>query len=167
MQFRDLVCAVVSILMVSAPAIADPALDDLLKRPQYESLSLSPRGDYLAARVPLDDRTVLAIVRRADMKITAQIDPGQDGFVDSSFWVSDTRLFASTSMRFGSATQPYSLGYLYSVDVDGKNRRSFGGNVIDPLLDDASHLLVSQCYKRVGLNCLTRAASVSANVSGG
>lgn len=114
-------------------AAGPPSLDDLLRKPQYESMNLSPTGEYVATRVPLDDRTVLAVVRRSDMKVTASVDPGKDGFVDSSFWASNTLLLAAWSMRFGAVTQPYSTGALYSIDVNGKNRRSLYGAVIDPL----------------------------------
>ena len=103
----------------SCAAVAGPpGMDDLLRKPQYESMSLSPTGEYVATRVPLDDRTVLAIVRRSDMKVTASVDPGKDGFVESSFWASNTLLLAEWSMRFGAVTQPYSMNRLYSVDVE-------------------------------------------------
>src|SRR4249919_534631 len=135
---------------------APPTLDDLLRRPQYESMSLSPSGEYVATRVPLDDRTVLAIVRRADMKVTASVDPGHEGFVDSSFWVSDTRLYAEWSMRLGNRAQPYSMGELYSIDVDGRNRRSLYGSVIDPLRNDQEHVLIVSCVKVLKDECITR-----------
>lgn len=135
---------------------ATPTMDDLLRRPQYESMTLSPTGEYVATRVPLDDRTVLAIVRRSDMKVTASVDPGDDGFVDSSFWVSDTRLYAEWSMRIGALAQPYSSGSLYSIDVDGTNRRSLYGAVIDTLRHDQEHVLIVSCVKVLKHECHTR-----------
>lgn len=148
---------IAALAMCCATALAaPPSLDDLLRRPQYESMSLSPSGEYVATRVPLEDRTVLAIVRRADMKVTASVDPGEDGFVDSSFWVSDTRLFAEWSMRFGAVTQPYSMGSLYSIDVDGRNRRSLYGSVLDPLTSDPEHVLIVSCVKVLKNECVTR-----------
>ena len=86
----------------SAALATPPTLDELLRRPQYEWMNLSPTGEYVAASLPMEDRTALAIVRRADMKVTASVDPGKDGFVDPSFWVGDSRLFAEWSMRFGA-----------------------------------------------------------------
>lgn len=145
---------------------ADDSLDLLLRRPAYESLTISPKGDYFAAQVPLDDRTVLAIVRRADMQITARLDPGQDGFVDSSYWVNDRTVFASTSMRFGATSQPYLLGFFYSLDVDGKNRRRISGGVIDTLVDDPDHVLVADCRRIVGKDCWTRVRRMRADGRG-
>lgn len=138
-------------------AVAGPhSLDDLLRKPQYESMSLSPTGEYVATRVPLDDRTVLAVVRRSDMKVTASVDPGKDGFVDSSFWASNTLLLAAWSMRFGAVTQPYSMGALYSIDVNGKNRRSLYGAVIDTLRNDENNVLIVSCVKVLKNECITR-----------
>lgn len=149
-------CTATLVGVCFAAMAAPPSMDDLLRRPQYESMSLSPSGEYVATRVPLEDRTVLAIVRRTDMKVTASVDPGKDGFVDSSFWVSDTRLFAEWSMRFGAVTQPYSMGELYSIDVDGKNRRSLYGSVIDSLRTDQEHVLIVSCVKVRNNECITR-----------
>ena len=133
-----------------------PSLDDVLRKPQYESMNLSPTGEYVATRVPLDDRTVLAVVRRSDMKVTASVDPGKDGFVDSSFWASNTLLLAAWSMRFGAVTQPYSMGTLYSIDVNGKNRRSLYGAVIDTLRNDENNVLIVSCAKVLKNECITR-----------
>ncbi|WP_082611057.1 S9 family peptidase [Lysobacter sp. Root916] len=148
------------------PASTTDRLGEFLRRPQYESLTLSPRGDYLAARVPLDDRTVLVVVRRSDMQIAAQLDPGKDGFVDSETWVSDTRLFASTSVRWGTRDQPYSLGVLRSLDVDNSKGRAFAGNVIDALVDDPERMLISDCRKVTIKECWTRVVRVSKDGAG-
>lgn len=143
------------------PGVQSPGLEEFLRPPKYESLTISPRGDYFAARVPMDERTVLVAVRRDGMEVTATLDPGDEGFVESEFWVSDERLFASVSKRFGTLAQPYSLGLLYSMKVDGSGRRRFYGNVIDTLERDPRHVLVSDCRKVVGDDCLTRVRKVS------
>ena len=140
----------------SAARATPPTLDELLRRPQYEWMNLSPTGEYVAANLPMEDRTALAIVRRTDMKVTASVDPGKGGFVDSSFWVGDSRLFAEWSMRFGAIAQPYSMGQVYSIDVDGKNRRSLYGAIIDPLRHDQEHVLIVTCVKIQKRECMTR-----------
>lgn len=139
---------------------AGPELADFLRKPQYESMVLSPGGDFVAARVPFEDRTLLAILRLGDMTVTAKLDPGRDGFVESGTWVSDTRLFASVSMKLGTLEQPYQLPNLHSVDVDGRNGRAFPGYVIDPLIDDPDHVLTSYCRKVTINDCWTRVRRV-------
>lgn len=157
---RQVIFLAALLAVVGAGRAGVPTVGDFLKRAQYESMSLSPGGDYLAARVPFDDRTLLVIVRRSDMQITAKLDPGENGFVESEFWVSDTRLFASISMKFGTLEQPYQLRNLQSVDVDGRHGRAFGGNVIDPLIDDPEHVLTSDCRKVTSQDCWTRVRKV-------
>lgn len=161
MERRRLVALPLLALMSVSALAAVPDRETLLRRPQYESISISPTGDYLAARMPLKDRTVLAILRASDLKVTATVDPGQEGFIDSSLWVGPTRLFASSSKRFGGVAQPYDLGYLYSIDADGRNRRGFAGAVVDPLASDQDRVLVSECVRVVKLQCLTRLREVA------
>jgi dipeptidyl aminopeptidase/acylaminoacyl peptidase len=153
---KKIILLAASLAIAGAVRAEGPTLDDFLKHPQYESMSLSPGGDYLAARVPIEDRTLLVIVRRSDMQVTARLDPGKDGFVESEFWVSNTRLFASISMKFGTLAQPYELNNLQSVDVDGRHGRAFWGNVIDPLIDDPEHVLTSDCRKVTANDCWSR-----------
>lgn len=139
----------------AAPA-KEVALEDLLRPAQYESLSISPDGKHFAATVPLADRTVLSIVRRSDMQISAQIDPGREGYVDNAFWVGDRRLFAEWSKRFGVIAQPYGMGYMLAIDVDGSNRRGQVGAVVDPLVHDEDRMLVAVCVRQVANGCTTR-----------
>jgi dipeptidyl aminopeptidase/acylaminoacyl peptidase len=149
-----------------AHAAPPPTLEDLLRRPQYEAMNLSPTGEYIATRVPLDDRTVLALVRRADMKVTASVDPDQNGFVDSSYWVSDTQVFVDWSKRFSGRAEPYDMGSLYSIDVEGKNRRALLGRVIDPLVNDPEHVLIVTCVKVMRDQCITRLNKVRIDTRG-
>lgn len=135
---------------------APPLLADLLKQPRYGMMVLSPSGEHVAATVPLDDRTVLAIVRLADMQVTAQVNPGDDGYVDDAIWVGDERLLAQWSMKHGGAAQPYTSRSLYAVDTDGGNRRHFHGSIVSPLLSDPDHVLIGVCVKRKIEGCETR-----------
>lgn len=150
------------VALMSASVLASPPdREALLRRPQYESISISPDGEYFAARMPLEDRTVLAILRASDMAVTATVDPGSEGFIDDSLWVGPSRLFASSSKRFGGVAQPYDLGYLYSIDADGRHRRGFEGTVVDPLAADQDRVLVSECVRVVKQQCLTRLREVA------
>lgn len=143
------------------------SLEDLLRPAQYQTLTISPDGEHFAATVPLDDRTVLSVVRRADMKISAQIDPGREGYVDGAFWVGDRRLFAEWSKRFGVVAQPYGMGYMLAIDVDGSNRRGQVGAVVDPMVHDGDRMLVAVCVKEVASGCTTRLIRRRTDAKGG
>lgn len=53
-------------------AVAQVELDAYLERDMYERIKISPTGEYLAVTVPLEDRTVLTIMRRSDKRLTAR-----------------------------------------------------------------------------------------------
>jgi len=154
---RIVTTMVLALAASTAAAQTAPALEDFLRKPQFESMTISPGGDYIAARVPFDDRTLLAILRISDLQITAKLDPGREAFIESERWVSDKRVFATASKKFGTLAQPYELPYLYPLDVDGRAGTAFGGYLIDPLADDPEFLLTAYCYKVLNNECLTRA----------
>ncbi|BDU17399.1 alpha/beta hydrolase family protein [Lysobacter auxotrophicus] len=151
------VAATLALAAWSASAQQAPTLEEFLRKPEFESMTLSPGGDYLAARIPFEDRTLLTILRVSDMKVTAKLDPGRDGFIDSEQWISSTRVLASASMKFGTMAQPYQLPNLHPLDVDGTSGAAFGAYLIDPLPDDPDFVLTAYCYKVLKNECWIRA----------
>lgn len=145
---------------------ASPELEPFLRKPVFESVTISPSGEYLAVRIALDDRTILGTMRRSDGAWLARLDPGERGFIDGAFWVSDDRLFASWSVRARSIAEPVSVGMLYGMDVDGKNRKEFYGRVIDPLVRVPDRVLVLECARVVQRRCLTKLRETSATGRG-
>ena len=141
-------------------------LDDLLRRPQYDDMSISPGGDYLAATVMLDDRSVLAIVRRSDMQITGRIDPGKDGYVTGAYWVSNDRVFASTAKRFGLNADASMLPMLFGMDADGRHGDQIWADVVDALPRDDDRMIVRVCHKQHKIGCWTRAKRVRTDLKG-
>ncbi|MCR6625981.1 MAG: hypothetical protein NVV67_06865 [Pseudoxanthomonas sp.] len=51
-------------------AHAQVDLEPFLKRDVLQTLRISPTGAYYAMTVPMEDQTVLAVVRRADRQVT-------------------------------------------------------------------------------------------------
>ncbi|MDR7069224.1 dipeptidyl aminopeptidase/acylaminoacyl peptidase [Pseudoxanthomonas japonensis] len=138
----------------TGPAV--PSLDDLLRLPAYASMQLSPNGKYIAALVPFDDRTVIALLRTADLSVERMIDPGHEAYMESIIWASDRRIYSHASFRWGERSQPYALGSLIAVDVDGRNKKLFYGDVIDPLVDDPDYVLIRTCKKELIRGCMTQ-----------
>ena len=102
------------------PAAAQVDLDAYLKRDSYERIKISPTGEYMAVTVPLEDRTVLAIMRRADKVITAKAMGGEHSLVDDFWWANDERVVVAMARRLGTQDAPYATGELHAVNVDGK-----------------------------------------------
>lgn len=150
-----------------APALAQVDLDAYLKRDAYERIKISPTGQYLAVTIPIEDRTVLAIMRRADKTITAKAMGGEHSLVDDFWWANDERVVVSIAQRLGTQDAPHATGELHAVNADGskgillaspngvddKADVGIGGSIrlvtdpavfmIDPLAGDERNILVS------------------------
>lgn len=152
-------------LLLAGPAFAQVDVDAFLKRDTYEDIKISPSGEYLAATVPLEDRTVLAILRRKDGVVTSKAMGGPKSEIDDFWWASDERIVVSIAERQGSRDQPYATGELHAVSADGSRPMTlaspYGINddrgltatfkadfesavyMADPLREDPDNILVS------------------------
>lgn len=153
-------------LVAAMPAQAQEVLDltPYLKSDQIERIKISPTGDYFALTMPMEDRTVLGIVRRKDKVATAKVTGGANSVVDDFWWASDERMVVSMAQRLGSRDEPMAIGQLHAIDADGKNSRllasPYGTNpdingtqlkmdldpgtyMLDTLPGDARNILVS------------------------
>ncbi len=105
---------------------AGPGKVDLtpyLKSDQFERVKISPSGAYYAVTTPLEDRTALVVVRRADKQVTAKIMGREDSVVDDFWWANDDRIVVSMAERLGARDEPVAIGQLHAIDADGKNGR--------------------------------------------
>lgn len=107
------------------PGQAQEALDlsPYLKRDQIERIKISPDGDYFALTMPMEDRTVLGIVRRKDKAATARVTSGVNSVVDDFWRAGNERVVISMAQRFGSRDETAAIGELHAIDADGKNGR--------------------------------------------
>lgn len=71
-SMKQLTLAALMALSFSAQA-ADVDVATYTKRDQFTDLKISPGGDYYAATVPLEDRTVLVVLDRATNKISGSL----------------------------------------------------------------------------------------------
>lgn len=94
-----------------------------LRPDQFERIKISPTGEYYAVTVPLEDRTVLAIIRRSDRAVTARIGGDRDSVVDDFWWANNERVVVSMAERVGSRDEPSVLGQLHAVNADGSQAR--------------------------------------------
>lgn len=146
---------------LSQPVPAPPGIDDLLRRPEFSDVRLSPRGDYLALTAPMEDRSVLVIMRRADRTITTSVNPGADAFIDGVSWIGDERVVVAWSRRFGRLDEPWAMPGLHTVDVHGRGRDQLWGDIVDPMLGTPGRVLMGQCARDTSKGCMTRLSEVS------
>ncbi|WP_026815686.1 alpha/beta hydrolase family protein [Arenimonas composti] len=121
--------AALLLIPVTVAAQAPPAVDvgPYIRRHSFEDMVVSPTGQYLAATVPLEDRTGLVVLRRDTLEVTARFTLGKDTHFLDLTWVSPERLLASIAEAHGSRDQPSLTGELFGVDADGRNQRMLVG----------------------------------------
>lgn len=150
--------------MLVAQTAPQIPVEDFLKRDVFGTLRLSPNGEYIAATVPLEDRTSLVILRRSDMKQSGYVTLPSKTHVSDFYWVNATRILFSIGEKQGQLNQPSGTGEIFGVNVDGTGQgvlvgyrarnKSVGSNistksnyvgatVIDTLRDDDKNVLAA------------------------
>lgn len=106
-------------LGVPALACAEVPLKEFAKLDSFEQVTISPKGEYLAAVIPSDDQTVLAVLRLSDGKPIGKFAPASGKSVYSYSWAGPNRLVLETAIQDGTLGQPQLTGELIGVDADG------------------------------------------------
>ncbi len=138
-------------------------VDRFLKRDTLETIKISPDGRHFAATIPMEDRTGLAIIRRADKAVVSRAVGVAKSAVADFWWVGDDRIVIAMAQSLGSKDPLYLTGELHGLGIDGGRVRTLfgrpteGANVvrmgvtepdeyatlIDPLPEDPDNALVA------------------------
>ena len=119
-----LVAAALCSAQTPAPAGQAPVpLDAFVSQDSFNEIKLSPTGEYYAVSVPLEDRTVLAILRRSDLKQTGLFAMRGKTHAADFWWVSDDTVLIALGEKQGGLDQPVQTGELATVRADGKEQR--------------------------------------------
>ena len=103
------------------------------KRDGFEGIKLSPNGDYYAATVPMEGKSVLLIVHRGDNKPTGGFGLGKNNYVADFWWVSPKRLLISMSRKMGALDTPQLTGNLYAINADGSGSANLVGQDVEEM----------------------------------
>jgi len=120
MNYRHLLAGLFALACACTARAADVALDDYLRRAEFNDLQLSPTGEYLAMTLPLEDATAVAILRTDSMALVGSFRPPRNNHADTVDWVSDTRLLIGLAEKWGALDEPRPTGELYAIDANGK-----------------------------------------------
>lgn len=150
-----LLCFLVSITTVSADTIP---LESFAKHPQYESVRISPTGEYLAFAALEEGKRVIAVVQRSPAKLLNVIRFRGNEQAGAYFWANDERLVIGLQITVGYYARPMSTGEYYAVNYDGSKGRNIFGyrseegvafnpvfespSVLDMMWDDDKHILI-------------------------
>ena len=119
--------ALPALILVVGTAHAQVDLGRYLKRDPFGTIKISPTGEYYAATVPLEDRTILVVMSRSDKQVTAKVGGERHSVVSDFEWANPERVVVSMAERYGSEDQPHPTGELYAVNADGSKRQMIFG----------------------------------------
>ncbi|GAA5083030.1 alpha/beta hydrolase family protein [Lysobacter panacisoli] len=121
-------CLAALAMAATFPSAAQVDLTPFLKKDVYGDIKISPRGDYYAVTVPLSDRTVMGVIRRADKAFTARVSGPKDSAIADFHWVNDQRVVVSMAQRLSMLEAPTPTGELHAINADGTGGRTLMGH---------------------------------------
>ncbi len=108
--------------IATAASHGAPSMADFLKRDAFGTMKISPTGEYIAATVPLSDRTSLIIFDRSDMKQTGHVTLPAKSHIADFNWVNDHRILFSIAEKEGDLVTPRATGEIFGVNADGSGQ---------------------------------------------
>lgn len=108
------------VLCLSKSAYAQVDLEAHLKNNDFNDIKISPDGQYFATTIPMDDKTGIAILRRADSKVVSSFSLGKNNHVYDFTWANSDRLLIRVAEKFGMLEQPQATGEVIGMTVGDK-----------------------------------------------
>lgn len=118
--------ALPTVSMAQAPKPHD--IEDFIREDKFKEIAVSPKGTYIAATVPVDDKTVLVVLKPGVTTPVTRINvEGKKSHVVGVFWVSDTRLVYSVALKDQLIENPAPTGEVWAINADGSKPVQLGG----------------------------------------
>ncbi|MBT5205129.1 MAG: S9 family peptidase [Gammaproteobacteria bacterium] len=96
-------------------------IEKLIKKPQYQSVKISPEGDYFAAMIIHEEKQAVVVLDRKKGNIAINfIHFSGDTMVANFHWVSPKRLLIAKARFVPGFEAPRSTGQLWAVNANGK-----------------------------------------------
>lgn len=108
--------------MAGQAAAREVPIGDFFKEPEFRSVRLSPDGKHIAVTVPEKDRTVLAVLRVADMGVVGRWDYGPNKHFERVEWANPGRLLMWVSVKEDGKDFRVAVSDLYASNIDGTGR---------------------------------------------
>lgn len=123
---------------------------EFFKKPEFVSMRISPTGEYIAAIVPLADRSAMVVIRLSDMKQTGGFKPDKNEYFDDYIWASDKRIIFNTAKKMGNLETPFGLYGLGAMDFNGENKSIISDArwPISALPGDEDNILIHEYWQR-------------------
>ena len=128
---------------------ADALTRELLKRAEFQGVSISPDGKKLAISRVIDDRdthkTIVTIHDRDTLAVIVSFDPGYAGEITTLRWFDDQRLIIGATRRDVSFNLALFSPILTIANLDGSKPKELPGHFYSMLEGDPEHFLVYNC----------------------
>ena len=109
------------------PSHAQVDLGPFIQDEGILDLKISPDGRFLAATLPAEDRSVIAILNRLDRSVVGSFQLPANTHIADFWWAKDDRLLFGLAERFGMRDYPASTGELYGMNADGSRAQMLVG----------------------------------------
>lgn len=118
-------------LVLAGAANAGVDVDAFARNDRFESIKISPNGEYFAATVPFEDRTALVIMSREDSRLLGTFQLGRDSAIYGYDWVGPHRVVIGAAEKFGELDRPQPTGELFAMDADGGKTEMLVGQRVE------------------------------------
>jgi len=149
-RFYLIILLVVSTVSLSAKSAKDLTATDFFKNADYSSLQLSPNGEYLAALIPVKDRSNIIVMKSDNLGDYQFLTGFTDTQVQSFFWKGNDRIvFTMDNSDGGEAFGLYTVKreknaeIVTLLDSYRKGKSIISANVVHHLPDDNNHIIVA------------------------
>jgi dienelactone hydrolase len=108
---------------------AEVSVKDFFKDNEFNSVKISPNGDYFATYMENKTTSRIVIIERSTNKIIYAHSFGENMFHGRYFWLNNERIGVAAAKRFGALANPRELGQFLSFNPDGSNKKMIIGDV--------------------------------------
>lgn len=118
--------------VVAAQAVKPHDIEDFIREDKFRSVAVSPKGTYIAVTVPVEDKTVLLLLKPGDSQPPTRINvAGKKTHIVDVIWVSDERLVYSVALKDQLDERPNYTGELFAINADGSKSKQLAGYIRD------------------------------------
>lgn len=114
-------------LGVSAETGSSYKIEEFIRKDRFQSVRISPKGTYVAATVPVDDKTVLVVLKPGQEKPVSHFNLRGKSHVMDFAWANDERLLFTVGVKDGMLEEPMPQGEIWGMDADGGNAKILAG----------------------------------------
>lgn len=122
-SFLALALAVTPLLASEPVAQAPVDVAAHARADDFNSLQISPSGEFYAAIVPRPGSSALVFLKRADNSVSGIIENVEGTYIHSVDWVSDSRVLYTLARSSGDRDTPVRGPGLFAVNADGSQRQ--------------------------------------------